>query len=82
MTRWLCTHLDARGRPCNHETTVPLTECHLHGEDREPEPITEPCRACERPARAGGYCDTHFRQAKRGEVKAIRRHPRQAEVAA
>lgn len=68
MKRWLCTHLDARGFPCNHETLRPLSECHLHREAKEPEPITEPCLVCNRPARARGYCDTHYRRERRKEA--------------
>ncbi len=57
---------------CSHETQTDDPRCHLCREGRHahlggarlPDPITEPCAAprCDRPARALGYCDSHYRQ--------------------
>lgn len=70
------TDIKGSRRPCatpgcgqHTQTGEPL--CHScrdgrapHAADRDPEPATEPCRetSCDRPARALGYCDSHYRQ--------------------
>lgn len=72
---------------CPHSSQTEDPECSECRDGKRPrraprarvEPITEPCaaRCCDRPARALGYCDTHYRQFRtHGRIGRIQQYQR------